>query len=1204
MFTVAAPYRELVLEKFGGLYTEAPPESLPPGASPQNWDVDYLIKEVVTRPGLSLAIPAQNFVPPFGAQSVEWLKSAQLIGPTNLTIAQDSGGNLWSENLTNPGTMTRFYQRILNNARAVAVTVNSREYICLSDLTGGSDQPRQYDATNLDRISQVGPGQGPSVPVVSAPLFSILSITEIWPTHTIDSICWGAVLNLFNAQPASTNLFFLGAPGDTHFLDGLNIGDIVYVSGCGNLNGQNPNGTYQVAASGSFTDVTGTYQYFEVIASVANSDFARGTAGAGAQYQKTQALVQLQTPIPLQDAVVGGTITIVGATPSQWNGTWTIVATPSEGQLLISATSLTSNVATYTYSLVSGEAPGWQPDFVYAMGSQIVSPAGRVWQVTSPGTSGGTIPPFTTSPQADGTVTWTEQPNTVTIPVTVFNTANGNGIFNVQNAVITSATQNTFTIALTSPNIASAAEDGSAVSGSGSELIIDPGLTTLGTGSPGKNPIFGNGTGGQVIPTEQVVAPGQRYAVLMFETRNGYITPASPPVSFFTTGASNQLTFKNLAIGPPDVIARIVAITLANAGIGGPYFYVPNDVILPGTAASLGQTTRINSTILHDNVSTSLGPITINDAVLASSVNITVDGNDLLRQRELGECVKAVQFAGRGFYLGERTKNDQLINMTFDGGSVSALPAGWTVPAGIAPYVSLITSQIFGQSLQFNNTSGSTINPPGTGLASILAISQVAYLNAFQSPITQPNTAYSLRVTAANPTGSGQGSLVVEFFSPSLNTNWAVTVPLASMGATLSEFILPFNNPLWQPVPSDLVLRVYPSNVANGATVVVDRMEVFLTQQPFYTLQVAASYAENPEAIDGVTGAVDTSILSSQPETNHFEFLDKYYITTNSKTFSPSENDSEPGGNVSPEAPPWSVREISNAVGCLGPLAVDVGEEYVLIADDNGLYVFDGGNHLKIMQEIQAVWDLIYKPAKKTVWVRNDIDAQRILVGIPLPTPNKYLPNALANPTPSTPNVVLVCSVLGLPNGAAIGDGMPVTISAFTGSLIFHDMRRKWTIWQIPSAYADFVNRPNGSKQFWFGQIGEISLLDPTAISDNGVGIPSRYVTFGFADSMDNDRLQIGHARRLFSYGLAKIEGAGQVDFTLLPENLLTPYPETQPAFQLQNPSLDDTNIPFNETGNRAFFQIDSDGQPGTTWRLARLELGVTPDPRMLVTGM
>ena len=40
------------LDAFLGLVINFAPESLPMGASPLNWDVDYIAGEVFTRPGL------------------------------------------------------------------------------------------------------------------------------------------------------------------------------------------------------------------------------------------------------------------------------------------------------------------------------------------------------------------------------------------------------------------------------------------------------------------------------------------------------------------------------------------------------------------------------------------------------------------------------------------------------------------------------------------------------------------------------------------------------------------------------------------------------------------------------------------------------------------------------------------------------------------------------------------------------------------------------------------------------------------------------------------------------------------------------------------------------------------------------------------------------------------------------------------------
>ena len=48
------------------------------------------------------------------------------------------------------------------NTRAKSATLFGREYIAISDGKFGVDIPRQYDGTNFDRVSQVGPGAGPA----------------------------------------------------------------------------------------------------------------------------------------------------------------------------------------------------------------------------------------------------------------------------------------------------------------------------------------------------------------------------------------------------------------------------------------------------------------------------------------------------------------------------------------------------------------------------------------------------------------------------------------------------------------------------------------------------------------------------------------------------------------------------------------------------------------------------------------------------------------------------------------------------------------------------------------------------------------------------------------------------------------------------------------------------------------------------------
>jgi hypothetical protein len=131
-----------------------------------------------------------------------------------------------------------------------------------------------------------------------------------------------------------------------------------------------------------------------------------------------------------------------------------------------------------------------------------------------------------------------------------------------------------------------------------------------------------------------------------------------------------------------------------------------------------------------------------------------------------------------------------------------------------------------------------------------------------------------------------------------------------------------------------------------------------------------------------------------------------------------------------------------------------------------------------------------------------------------------------------------------------------------------------------------------------------ISKLDSAATTDNGCCILSNYVTYAFADSQDRERLQLGLAMALYPYALVNMEGSGQVAITMLPETLDTPYPFEQAPFTLADPALGDVNVPLNVVANRAFFQITSVGQSCANWNLLRIDMGCTPNPAFLVTGM
>lgn len=678
-------------------------------------------------------------------------------------------------------------------------------------------------------------------------------------------------------------------------------------------------------------------------------------------------------------------------------------------------------------------------------------------------------------------------------------------------------------------------------------------------------------------------AAGVRYALNIFIMFDGSLTPAGPPVKFTLTGNETGLVFAGIQTGPANVVGRIIALTLANAGVGGPYFYIPQPI--PATG--------ISSTVLNDNTTTGFTAV-LTDTAIGEGIDVTVVGNNELQMREIGEYVKAVQYAGRMFYLGERVKVDNLPGMSFDGGSlVAAYP--WGFGSGGAVSISLVRSPIYGTSFRFQNTSGGMVNTNPLSPAEF--IFRTCGLDPFGVPTLQNNIDYSVRISAYTDAG-GAGCFAV------LSLNNGVTpisrVNTGPLGTTPQEYILDFElSGLNNTVGS--LMNVFPANLPAGGSFFIDRIEIFPTEDPIYSSQLSASYIQNPQAVDSQTGALDVSLYTTDPLTNCWEFLNVLYMQTASRTFSSQDTaGSEPSG--------WAIQEISEASGCFGPLADAPGEAYRVYANRYGFYIFDGGNPIKISQEIQQLWNYIYQPSANRVWVKNDLYQQRFLIGVPMITPNPYLPDAPANAAPTTPNVILMCSYLILPIAAAIADSPGVRTSAFTGALLAHDMTRKWTAWYIASPYADWVNQSNGPQQFWLSGNFDASIykLDPTTFSDNftdPVGIPQTYIPYGFSDEMTNQGLQLGNVRKMYPYVTMTIEGAGDLEFSTFPETLSTPYARTQPPVPLTNPMLGDVNLPMNETGNFMFIQLRTDGEVGSYFNLRRVVMGCTRDAKIPVSG-
>jgi hypothetical protein len=208
---------------FGGWVPNAAPEGLPNGMSWDCQDVDLIAGGVRTRPGLFAQFPALS-----GGASVNYLKTFPTLGGVNRLLALDSLGNLYKENPA--GTLELVVSELAEGAQCRSETQFGREYMGLSDGKVGIDLPRQFDDTYFDRVSQVGPGAGPTVSDFSVGVQSIVRQSNVVTVIT---------------QVDHT----------------LQVGDEVTISGVTGTPGSDLNGTHIVAsvpAPSEFTyDMTG-----------------------------------------------------------------------------------------------------------------------------------------------------------------------------------------------------------------------------------------------------------------------------------------------------------------------------------------------------------------------------------------------------------------------------------------------------------------------------------------------------------------------------------------------------------------------------------------------------------------------------------------------------------------------------------------------------------------------------------------------------------------------------------------------------------------------------------------------------------------------------------------------------------------------------------------------------------------------------------
>ena len=1160
----------------------------------------------------------------------DYVKTFGMDDGTTLTLALDSCGTFWKEDIElTPEVLTPFYELILPNTFAVSVTEDNREFIALSDLQQGTDMPRSYDGTNLDRLSQCGPAAGPSV-AENSTASSIIEITQA-PQVEIRRVVWG---NAAAVPNGIGNILTIYGPGRTFTGGQVNyasLGPNIYVGATVVLSGFSSsfptssgstfdsntengptvpfdlNGTYTVLSLGIHAVNGNTNElapYFTVQAPastyVHSYDYLY-PPDSGWFFEPTLATMQTAGPVPNLNP--GDQFTVTGNSQPGYNKTWTVINDLNGAQLSITQTQETTpGTGIFTYTVVSGTAPTWMANTVYQVGEEVVDIRGYIQQVATAGTSGAAAPAFSSTvggTTIDGGtgLTWVNRDRsqmTVIVSGCVNGSVNGISPFNVTNAVIIAASSSVsgspFLVNINDNRVlVSVAESGSAII-SGTLFTFDP-LAIIGTG-----------TGGTIVQAGGLGA-GTRGVVVIFETENGYQTAPSPQALFTLSQDANSLVVSNLPIGPPNVKKRIVAFTGAGgatqSGGGGFYYWIPQNVTATDPNNPNG-TVTYTATVVPDNTSTT-ATFTFTDAILLAADGISIQGNNLFAQIELGASLGVIAYSERLFAWGEQNKIQNLLNWSFDGGTAQPVsivqgqtPLGWVADATFGTGGSVILSSVFGTDYQISNTTGSTQATWGM-------ISQSAYLDTFQQPIFNSATTYSVRVRAGCSTGASGGTLVVDLFSPTLNRVFgSFSVALSSLGTTQTISTGTLLATPMATVPTDLLIRVYASSIPDGVNVQVGRVEPFPTLQPVLTTQFRASYANNFEAFDGVTGNLGFGSENQEPIKAAFTLFDNLYAVKTHSMYETSDN-----GTTEPGL--WTIREVSKKVGTPSIHGVDIGEGWALICGQAGLYLFTGGNPVKISPELDGnpgIWQAINWAFGHTLWIRNDTVNRRILIGVPMITPNKWMPNFPANANPTQPNVVLMCNYRELMTAQALEGQGPVHMT-FMGNLKTFPLGRKWSVWNIPASYADFITRPDTLQPIFYcsDTVPKIYEQIPGKHDDDGAPVASDYITSPFVQPLEAQEAQLGQFNLLAKYGSVLAIGSGTLYTTLYPDSITSPDAEALYPLPLANPpTYGDTEYPLNVVGRR-FFQEFYIKNAGDWFDISKLTLVMVPNPWAPVSG-
>ena len=1236
--------QSIPLTILGGLVTEMAPTALPEGCSPDNKEMMYLPGSAYSRSAFQKVFEnpfptggPNNFVP-----TVVYGKSLVTTSGDIKNLFFDSNGILWVEDWTNsPGTYTKLFAAT-PGSQCTSVTAFGREYIAISDGLHGTWPPLQYDGTNLDRLTQDGPGAPPTVTSLALPPVQMASsgntlsrsnnlVTATTQTpHGLQVGYQAQISNIPDSNSTTVNQINSGSPGvvggDWQFVGNqfrTQFEPITTILG-------------QMTTQGfGFSIPSGATILGVVVSAYLVSQFA--TSSSLAEVALWYNGAQLGTAkSPGTAFTTANTQHSYGSAGDQWGTTLTpaIINSPTFGYSMAVATD-TSRVfigetfqITVYYTLSGSGTVAFVQSIVI---NNETSPGLALVTTTEPhglapeefvsivGVEPGVVANITSAQWSSGTTTITTetshnlQPGSVVQIVGVTTSTGGTTFsFNGTFTVLSVPSPDEFTY-LQAPITATDPDVINSTTSTGSVQITWP--------IPDNTP----------TPTyfEVVSCPSSTTFYVQVDYADGTWTTGTVGFiwegTFYVTDVVSPTVFVYRQYGPNGATSAVGTVT--PFGQSAPGLHLCQVLFLDrqgGITAPSPPTTFIANGGQYVSVSNiPIGPSNIVARILAFTgaqpnvpgilppffylaVPAQLEGQVISTATQIDDNTTTTALLD--------FSDDSLFGAAAEGGALSvtgnnlvnqivldgALAFGYfqsrlSTIGQRATVQELLNLGFEGGASSLTPTqplgwtgSGGTLVTGLTGFGKALSggsYSQSGYLDAYGNPIFDGNITYAARALV-------QGTGNVTFTLSSTSTSFSATATLAA-SSTAAYVQANFALPTPEAIPSDFTITVAPT------TATVDEISFFDSTNPYLDNQAFMSYTNNPAGFDGVSG-------NGQPTEDTHKIMGFSIIrsTPYAITQDPSGRVHEILVNPTSEPSGWEWKEIQANCGSLSAFAIthsqaddetaSSGDDWSAWASETGAALFDGAQVHKVSQEIQPNWN---PGTSKYPWMAANTEINMgaaTLISALCDPVDRMLYFFVPVGTATAPSAIYPLSFRELNSAYAIANSPPIHVS-LGGKLVVTDNTRKWTIWDRPMNGAARMYRNNTGTltTVFFGGNGQtpgaaagygnVYTLNPAQLTDSDYGqISPYYVTFYGPDAEKAQALQLTALRKLLAYVTPYISGVGQVTYTVLCDSPSNPWPLTVTRTLTANPTFAHEFAGCQALGSKMALKIASSPITGT----------------------